>query len=404
MSSPLPPVAPPSTLRRDGRDRLVTVPLVLVFFANLLQAMSFFLFVHLPGFLDDLGASSVEIGMLVAATAIAAVFTRPLIGRYIDTTGRRPIALIGGGLNLVVVLLYLTVTTLGPWLYAIRLLHGVAEAILFTALFTMGADIVPASRRTEGLALFGVSGLLPIALGGLIGDLVLADGSFRAVFLTAGGFAIASLVMTMLLSEPVTQRGEGERSGLLGVIRQRDLMPIWWIVGMFSLVLTAYFAFMRTFVDTMGFGTVGLFFAAYSGSAILLRLGFAWLPERVGERRVLFPSLVALILGFVVLAGASSGAHIAVAGALCGIGHGYAFPITFAMVVNRASLEDRGSALGFFTALFDLGTLVGGPLLGAIISLASYEVMFLVCAVVMTVATVIYAVWDSRVIGVPAAA
>lgn len=379
------------------------MPLALVFFANLLQAMSFFLFIHLPGYLEDLGASSVQVGTIVAMTAVAAVVTRPLIGRYIDTTGRRPIALLGGGLNLVVVLLYLTVTALGPWLYLIRILHGIAEAILFTALFTMGADIVPASRRTEGLALFGVSGLLPIALGGLVGDLVLAGGTFRSVFLTAGAFAVGSVVMTLLLREPTAERGTGERTGILGVMRQRNLQPIWWIVGMFSLVLTAYFAFMRTFVDTTGIGSVGLFFAAYSGSAILLRLGFAWLPERVGERRVLFPSLVALVLGFLVLAGASSAVHIAVAGILCGIGHGYAFPITFAMVVTRASLEDRGSALGFFTALFDVGTLAGGPLLGAIITAASYQVMFLTCAVLMAFATAIYAVWDHRTMGVPAA-
>lgn len=380
------------------------MPLTLVFFANLLQAMSFFLFVHLPGFLADLGASSVEIGTIVAMTAVAAVITRPVIGRYIDTTGRRPIALIGCWLNLVTVVLYLTVTALGPWLYLIRVLHGAAEAILFTALFTMGADIVPASRRTEGLALFGVSGLLPIALSGVIGDLVLATGTFRTVFLTAGAFALGSLVMTLLVAEPTTEVGQGERSGLFGVIRQRNLLPIWWIVGMFSLVLTAYFAFMRTFVDATGIGSVGLFFAAYSGSAVLLRLGFAWLPARVGERRVLMPSLVALVLGFVVLAEASSGVHIAVAGVLCGIGHGYAFPITFAMVVDRATVDDRGSALGFFTALFDVGTLIGGPLLGAIISIASYEVMFLTCAVAMAAATAIYAVWDARTpIGAPAA-
>lgn len=376
------------------------MPLALVFFANLLQAMSFFLFIHLPGFLEDLGASSVAVGMIVALTAMAAVVTRPLIGKYIDTTGRRPIALIGCVLNLVVVLLYLTVTALGPWLYVIRILHGAAEAILFTALFTMGADIVPASRRTEGLALFGVSGLLPIALGGLVGDLVLAGGSFQRVFLTAGAFAVGALVMTLLVGEPVIEAREGQRSGLLGVIRQRNLLPIWWIVGMFSVVLTAYFAFIRTFVDATGIGTVGLFFSFYAGSAILLRLGFGWLPERIGERRVLLPSLGALVLGFVVLAGATGGVHIAVAGAFCGIGHGYAFPITFAMVVNRATVDDRGTALGFFTALFDLGTLIGGPILGAIIGIAGYGTMFLVCAVVMAMATVVYAMWDTRTLQV----
>ena len=65
-----------------------------------------------------------------------------------------------------------TVEALGPWIYTVRVLHGFAEAMLFTALFTYAADHVPRSRRTQGLAFFGVSGILPMALGGIIGGAI----------------------------------------------------------------------------------------------------------------------------------------------------------------------------------------------------------------------------------------
>jgi MFS family permease len=141
---------------------------------------------------------------------------------------------------------------------------------------------------------------------------------------------------------------------------------------------------------------VGAFFAAYSGAALALRLLFAWLPDRVGAKRVLFPSLASLALGFLMLAGAVDARDVVLAGLLCGSGHGYAFPILFSLVVTRASDADRGSATAIFTALFDLGLVIGGPVFGWISSSAGYGPMYTTAAGVIVVGTAFFAVWDRR--------
>jgi MFS family permease len=143
--------------------RLFTGPFLLVSAANFASGMAFALFLHFSGYLADLGASDTQIGLIYGATAVASIAMRPLLGTVMDRHGRVPVIMVGNVLNIAFVLLYLTVSTLGPWVYVVRIGHGVAEAMLFSALFTYGADVVPASRRTEGIALFGVSGLLPIA-------------------------------------------------------------------------------------------------------------------------------------------------------------------------------------------------------------------------------------------------
>lgn len=379
------------------RDPLFTRPFVLVSLANLFQGLSFFLFIQLPSYLTDLGADEVHIGFIVAVTAIAAVVVRPVIGRALDTGGRRPVILFGGVLNTVATCLYLTIGSLGLWLYVVRIIHGVAEATMFTALFTYGADVVPATRRTEGLALFGVSGLLPIAVGGVIGDLILLWADFDALFLTASGFGLAALLIALSLPERAPELEPGvRRAGFVRAVAQRSLLPIWLVTGTFSLVLSGYFTFLRTFVDETGVGSVGLFFATYAGTAITLRVLFAWMPSRVGEKRVLFPALFALVAGFVVLAGADSSLHLAVAGVFCGAGHGYAYPILYAFTVTRAPTEDRGSVLAFFSSLFDVGTLLGGPILGAVIAWFGYTTMYLTAAVILAVGVVAYGAWDRR--------
>lgn len=376
-------------------DRLLTRPFVLAWLANLAQGMAFTMFLHFPGFLQGLGADKVEIGLIVGLTAFASIAVRPSVGRAMDQRGRRPVILFGNIVNVAVLALYLTVGQLDVWLYAVRITHGFAEALLFTALFTYGADQVPASRRTEGIALFGISGMLPIALGGVLGDLVLARWDFDAFFTVVLGFGILSLLLSLPLPESHIPGGPGDRpKRFFATVAQRNLLPLWWVTLVFSLALTAYFTFLKTFVIDTGTGSVGLFFSVYAITAIGLRLFGAWLPDRIGLKRVLYPALGSMALGFVALASATADGTIAVAGMLCGAGHGYAFPIVMGMVIGRAAEADRGSAMAIFTGLFDVGALLGGPAFGAMIRFGSYSSMFLAAAGWMLIGGFVFAYWD----------
>lgn len=375
-------------------DRLLTAPFLLCALGNFLQGLAFNLYLHLPGFLKILGAGEVQIGLIFGLTAAVAIAVRPWVGRAMDERGRRVVILAGGLLNVVVCLLYLTVTSLGPWVYVVRLLHGLAEATLFAAFFTQAADLIPPSRRTEGIALFGVSGMLPISLGGLLGDMILARASYAALFAASAGLAGSSLVLSVPLRDSVPAVDELPNRGFFAAVVQGDLLPVWFLGTVFATALAAYFTFLKTFVMETGIGSVGAFFTAYAISAVLLRMFFAWLPERVGAKRVLFPALALLALGLVLLGRAAGAGAILVAGSLCGLGHGFVFPILSALVVARARPAERGAALSIFTALFDAGVLIGGPALGLIIRLAGYPAMFASAAAMVAFGSLTFAVWD----------
>jgi len=109
---------------------------------------------------------------------------------------------------------------------------------------------------------------------------------------------------------------------------------------------------------------------------------------------VLLGALGVLVVGLCLLARASSGADIIAAGGLCGLGHGFAFPILIALAVSRARPAERGAAMSIFTALFDAGVLVGGPLFGAVIQLAGYGAMFASAAGMLLAGSMLFAVWD----------
>lgn len=335
---------------------------------------------------------------------MAAIAARPPVGRVMDGRGRRRVILAGGALNVVVCALYLTVDGLGLWLAAVRILHGLAEAMLFSAFFTVAADLVPEARRTEGLALFGVSGILPISLGGLLGDAILAHTAYPTLFGVAAALAAFSFAISLALhdSRPRDDGGEPAR-GFREAALQADLLPLWFVGTVFSTALAAVFTFVKTFVLDTGVGSVGLFFSFYSAAGVALRLFLGWLPERIGPKRALWPALGLLALGLAGLALARSPGGVAAAGLLCGFGHGFTFPILSGLVVERARAAERGVALSLFTSLFDCGMLIGGPAFGFVLERSGYGAMYGAAAGVVVTGTLAFALWDARVLARPAA-
>ena len=363
--------------------------------ANFTHSLALHSYLHLPGFLRQRTSDDFLIGVTIAAMALSAIVFRPWLGRLIDTWGRRRVLLAGGVLNVLFSAAYLTVDQMGAWLIFVRIGHGLAEGALFSVLFTIAADLVPPQRRAEGMALFGVSGMIPLSAAGVIGDQILAAGTYRDLF----GFTIVCAALGCLASallrdstpprDATAVRRSSSRpqpGARFGHFGSRGFS--------FAFGLASYFAFLKTLVLDRGIGSLSAFFTAYTLAAVALRLGFGWVPDRFGPRRVLVPSMLATAVGVLVLASAASDLSILVAGVLCGVGHGYTFPITSSMVVERAPASERGMALAAFTALFDLGLLVGAPIYGLVLERSNYTAMFSVAAGVVTAGAVGFALWD----------
>jgi MFS family permease len=378
---------------------LWTRSFVLAWVANFLHSTGFHAFLHWPGWLDQRGETEIMIGVLVATMSVAAIVARPFVGRMMDTRGRRVVMLVGGVAHVLAIMLYLGLDRLvdPSWLaiVGVRVVHGIAQAAMFSVLFTYAADIVPNARRAEGIALFGISGMIPMAVGVLIGDWVIVDGDFTLAFELAGACALAGLLASALL--PETLRGAPGRS-FFAAARAPELRPLWFVGTSFAIGLAAYFVFLKTYlIEAPQLGSMTLFFTMYAVSAVLLRVLFGWVPERLGLIRVLIPSLLFGGSGLIMLALATGPVHLLIAAFACGVGHGFAFPIISALVVTRAQPDERGSAIALFTALFDLGVLFGGPSFGVSARYAGYPVTFALAGGLCIVATVVFVLWDRSV-------
>ncbi|MEX2133918.1 MAG: MFS transporter, partial [Acidimicrobiia bacterium] len=368
-----------------------------LFLAAILQELSFVLMVHFPGYLDGLGVSEGTFGVLYAVGAVAALLLRPAFGKILDLTHRRTVLLFAGALNAAFVLSFILTSAWGPLLWVLFLAQRVLQIGLFTAMLTYAADAIPEAKRTQGLAIFGLSGLLPIALGGVLGDVLIETFGFNGLFAAASlvGFASWGLVWTFPL---LAIRGPGPRRGFFNALAQRNLLPVWWITLSFAAGLETLFTFTRTFVDDRQLGSAGLFFGIYGLAAAVTRIFGGRSYDRIPQRPLVLIAIVSYGLSLMMLGLAQAVPLFAIAAVLGGMAHGAVFPVLSSSVIYRARVSERGSALSIFTSIFDIALLVFAPLVGLIIEGFSYSVAFSAMGGFLLIGGLVYSIWDKRMI------
>ena len=367
-----------------------------LFTAALLQELSFALLIHLPGYLSQLGATEGLIGVLYASSAVVSLVFRPWLGRILDLTHRRTILLISAVVNMAVIIALTVTTVWGPLLWVLFLVQRTIQIALFTTMLTYAADSIPLARRTQGLAIFGLSGLVPIAAGGYLGDVLIDRIGFDGLF---WGAATASLVSWLVVwTLPVLPvRGHQPRRSFWAAFAQRNLLPLWLATLLFSVGLESLFTFTRTFVDARQVGTAGMFFATYGISAAVTRIAGGQMYDRLPHRPMLVGGIISYGVGLIFMGVAQTVPILVLAAAITGTAHGAVFPLISSEVVNRARVSERGSAMATFTSIFDIALLAGAPVVGFIIEGFDYLVAFVCVGIALLVGAVVYRQWDRRI-------
>lgn len=365
------------------------------------QEMGFFLLVNLPGRLQQLGLSEGGIGLAYSASALTALVLRPYFGRILDAVHRRTVLRTVGLANIGLIAALATIDATGAVLWTAFLAQRVAQIMLFTTLLTYGADTLPPEHRTEGLAVLGLSGLIPIGTANLLGDGLIGLFGYAGVLWAAALACTGSWLLAWRLPLlPVL--GRRPRRGFWTAAVQRDMLPLWWITLMFALGMETVFTFMRTYVTARGVGGLALFFGIYGGAAALARLGGGGRYDSLPHRGMIVGAILTQGAGL-MLVGVARGIPALGAGALLlGTAHGVIFPILSSQVVGRARTAERGSAVATFTSIIDIGLLLVAPSVGFLIEGRGYGYAFAAVGAVLMGGALVYRLWERPSVPLPA--
>lgn len=260
-----------------------------------------------------------------------------------------------------------------------RLVVGVGEGAVYTAGATWAVDLAPEDRQGLALGLFGLSVWGGLSLGPLAGELLRSNVGYDAVWILTAALPLAGAIVALRLPEPPRPAGPAGPGPLAFFPRAARRPGV--ALALANLGYAALAGFVVLHLSARGIGGGATVFTAFAIAVFASRLVLSRVPDRAGAQPTATAAGLLEALGLLIIALASSLPVALVGAVVVGVGFSMLFPSLALMVVGEVGDDRRGSALGAFTAFFDIGVGLGGPIAGATASLAGYPAVFVLGAV-----------------------
>ena len=376
------------------QDKLWNANYWKVMVANFTMAFSGYLLTPLlPLYLSEqFGATKDTIGLVLAGYIVAALLVRPFSGYLADSFPHKKVLLLALALNAIIFGGYLVAGTLLLF-FIVRTLHGGPFGASSVANSTVAIDVLPSSRRTEGIGYYGLSNNLGTAIAPTIGVYVYTQThSFQFLFLLALAVALVGFVVDATIKLPERQLMQDKKKLSL----DRFFLLRGWLVGLnvavFGLcygVLSNYLAIYSK--ETLGITTgTGTYFAILSGGLMLSRIqgGRALRQGRVVHNAA--EGIIISTVGYLLFATVHHPVGYYGSALLIGLGNGHMWPSMQNMIVDLAEHNERGTANSTILTGWDLGLGLGILLGGIVAEHVGYIEAFVAVAIVHAIGVALF--------------
>ena len=367
-----------------SNERLWNLNYCKVMTANFSLFFAFYVLTPLlPLYLSEhFGATKDVIGLVLSGYTITALLFRPFSGYFVDSFPRKTVLMISFAAFSIFFAGYLAASTL--LLFTIvRTLHGGPFGALTVSNATVAIDVLPSSRRTEGIDYYGMSNNLAMAIAPTIGIFVYRwTHSFELLFWIALVVACLGWLTdaTVTLPAKEIQRNKSKLS------LDRFFLIRGWLLGLNMVAFGFCFGVLSNYLAIYGkeqlgiTGGTGTFFMLCSIGLILSRLQGG---KALRNGRLTFNAgsgMCISLVGYTIFILLPTLAHIfhqpsslfTLVGyygcaILLGLGNGHMWPAFQNMTICVAPNNQRGTANSTILISWDIGMGLG-ILLGGIIA------------------------------------
>lgn len=352
----------------------------------------------LPLYIEDVGATRQQIGLVMGCFAIGLLLFRSLVGRLADQHSRKLVLLIGMGVVAIAPLGYLMVHSI-PLLMVIRAFHGISIAAFTTGYSALVADIAPPQKRGEVIGYMSLVNPIGMAVGPAMGGFLQAGVGYTALFLLSSGLGFIGLLCTSQIINPPADVNKRDVTSnqfwrLLGSPRIRTLTLVLLMVG---LAFGALSTFAPLFIKESGVNlNAGLFYTAAAVASFSVRLITGRASDRYGRGLFITISLSLYTIAMLMLWTANSAVTFLLAAMIEGAGAGILIPMIAAMLADRSLPQERGRLFGLCMVGFDVGIAIAGPVLGSVAEQVGYRNIFGFASSLTFLAIIIFLTQSSK--------
>lgn len=373
------------------KEKIWNKNFIIACIGNFLVACSFNLLMPtIPIYLsNELGIEHSQIGIALSSYAIALLIIRPFCGYWVDVYARKPLFLLGITLFVSAFFGYYFATTV-LFFVVLRFVHGLFWGLSTVSANTVAIDIIPASRRAEGIGYFGVNTNIAMAIAPFVAVNIYDSYGFQFLINCALAMGFLAIVVICFIKVPV--RAKLDKTPTLSLDRFLLLkgLPIFLNQLFISFGWGTLVAFAVLYGKQTGIQNAGIFFLFLAGGIILSRVTSGRFVDRGHIHKVMAVALLVISVGFLGFAMLHSIYAFCISAFLIGIGYGTLFPALQTIYINMAPSSRRGTANSTYLTGFDLGIGIG-MLLGAYLAgVYGFSMMYLITAGACLLSLLIY--------------
>jgi len=349
----------------------------------------------LPYFAENIGASSLQIGILFASYNVMQLLFAPIWGALSDRIGRKPLISFGlFGFSITFILFGIADTY--TEMLAYRILGGIVSAAALPTVTAMVADVFPSDERAKGMGVIGAGIGLSFVFGPAIGGFLSPYG-FSVPFFASGGVAFLTfLIILFALPESLPkEKRTGQTREKKGNVFSVLFGPLSLMYGIMFVVSFAFSGLETTFAlyinHLYGFTSkdLGYMFLVMGIISAFVQGGLIGrLVKRLGEPLVLTIGLALYGIGFFTIPLAASFWTLALTLSLFGAGQGMIRATGTAMITQRTS-QGQGVTSGAISSMDSLGRILG-PLAGGAVYGWFASGPFIIGGVLMVIMLVLF--------------
>lgn len=382
------------------KDKLVTPSYCFILAANFLLYFGFWLLVPvLPFYLSEIfHASNSTIGIVLSCYTISSLCIRPFSGYLLDTFARKPLYLLAYFIFTLIFAGYMVAGLLTLFII-FRVIHGISFGMVTVGGNTVVIDIMPSSRRGEGLGYYGLANNIAMSIGPMFGLFLHSGGaSYTTIFSYALGSCVLGFLAACAVKTPYKAPVKRAPVSLDRFILLKGLPA-----GLSLLLLSVPYGMTTNYVAMYArqigiTAETGFFFTLMAVGMAISRLFSGRLVDKGMITQVIAAGLY--LVSFCYFALTACGWLIEwnatfttilffLISLLLGIGFGTMFPAYNTLFVNLAPNSQRGTATSTYLTSWDVGLGIGMLAGGYIAEISTFRMAYL-CGAMLTVVSLFY--------------
>ncbi|ESK37291.1 hypothetical protein P256_02346 [Acinetobacter nectaris CIP 110549] len=349
---------------------------------------------------NNLGFGTFIIGIIAGAQFAASLISRIWSGRFSDTYGTKPSVVFGLVLASIAGILYfLSIFTIDEKDCSIillligRAILGAAESFIITGSISWGLALVDKKHAGKVIAWMGTAMFAAMAFSGPIGIFLFNLWGFKAIaFLT---LLLPLAILIYLRAVPsILPKPQKDTATFQSVIQ------FVWLPGLgaalASIGYCTIISFSSLYYNTMHWQPVWLAFTTFGITLIITRMFLGHLPDQFRGAVIALIFVFVQALGLFVMWEAKNALTASVGAALAGLGYSLVYPGLGVEAMAKATSQNRGIAMGIYTAFLDVAMALGGPMLGLIGGSFGVAHIFLISAFIVLSTSIVIVILLKR--------